>query len=39
MRHHYQEHYQLMCERIETADYFAPYRKYVGKYTHGYDKM
>ena len=39
MRHHYQEHYQQMCERIETADYFAPYRKYVGKYTHGYDKM
>ena len=33
MRRHYQEHYRQMCERIETADYFAPYRKYVGKYT------
>ena len=32
MRHHYQEHYQQMCERIETADYFTPYRKYVQRY-------
>jgi len=28
VRHMYQARYQAMCERIETADYWAPYRKY-----------
>ena len=28
MRHMYQARYQAMCERLETADYWAPYRRY-----------
>jgi 1-acyl-sn-glycerol-3-phosphate acyltransferase len=27
MRHHYQEHYRQMCERLETPEYWAPYRR------------
>ena len=32
MRHHYQEHYQQMCQRLETEEYWAPYRKYAKMY-------
>ena len=32
MRHHYQEHYQQMCEAIENDDYWKPYRKYTETY-------
>jgi len=27
MRHHYQEHYRQMCERLETPEYWTPYRR------------
>jgi 1-acyl-sn-glycerol-3-phosphate acyltransferase len=32
MRHFYQEHYQQMCQRLETEKYWAPYRKYAKMY-------
>ena len=32
MRHHYQEHYQQMCEAIENDNYWKPYRKYTETY-------
>ena len=31
-RHHYQEYYQQMCSRIETDDYWAPYRRLANYY-------
>ena len=32
MRHYYQEYYQQMCQRIETDDYWAPYRRLADYY-------
>ena len=32
MRHMYQARYQAMCERLETEEYWAPYRRYARMY-------
>ena len=32
MRHYYQEYYQQMCQRIETDEYWAPYRRLADYY-------
>ena len=39
LRHHYQAHYQEMCQQIETEEYWRPYRRYIERYTHGYDQL
>jgi 1-acyl-sn-glycerol-3-phosphate acyltransferase len=39
LRHHYQAHYQEMCQLIETEEYWRPYRRYIDRYTHGYDQL
>ena len=33
MRHYYQQHYAELCRRIETDDYWAPYRR-LAEYYH-----
>lgn len=38
MRHHYQAHYGQLCQQLETAEYWAPYQKYVHTYMHGYEE-
>ena len=32
MRHYYQERYDAMCQRIETDEYWAPYRRLADYY-------
>ena len=32
MRHHYQEHYAQMCQRLETEDYWASYHRLADYY-------
>ena len=32
IRAYYRNHYSEMCERIETDEYLAPYRRYIEKY-------
>ena len=37
MRQYYREKYGQMCRRIETADYWSSYQKYIDTYKHGYE--
>lgn len=32
MRHYYQEHYQQLCQRLETPEYWKPYRRLANYY-------
>ncbi len=38
MRKYYREHYADLCRRLETADYWRPYYRYIQTYASDYEE-